>query len=311
VFNAQEARRAERVAAELASEKLHALLAQRLSALRMTAFEDTTPQANNSASWVVGRYLFSVASAEALTPALHFLEVTLRNAIYEAIATRFAASNGVDIPHCWLDWSANDTVLYRDPAQPWRDDFQKVQAAKREIARDGRAVETGRLIAELSFGFWTGLFAGHYGGRAGDPDPKKLWPDLLPMVFPMLPVEDRKRAFVAERLNAIRKIRNRAFHHEPLWRRRPVTDLKLVTETIGWMDATVAALARESCRAKEVQERGVGGYEKHARAFALKAFQSPPPTPSAATDAAPGAASRSAPSSLPNALPATGPLSRP
>lgn len=265
---AKEARAALRLEQQRAATTLHTAMVRCLSPIRLAAFEDSSG-GENSASWIIGRYWYSVAFGEQLYPALHYLEVALRNALYEAIATRFATPNGVDVPDCWLDWPRTATVLHQDQAEQWRDDVEKVEHAKRLIARDGRVVDQGRLIAELSFGFWVGLFAGHYGGRAGDTDPRKLWPDLLPVVFPDLPEDMRKRAVVADRLQQIRLLRNRAYHHEPLWRRKVQGDAKLIIETIGWIDPTIAAMASNATKAAATHlHQGIGDYEKRAREYA-------------------------------------------
>ena len=159
--NADEARRAQKVAAEAAGRTLHALLCQRFSPTRMAAFEDGSPKANNSATWVVARYRYSIAVSQALVPALHLLEVTLRNAVYEAVKQHVSGCQGVDIADCWLDWSEADTILKHDPHSRAQSQYERVQAAKRGIRSDGRPLDAGRLIAELNFGFWTGVFAGH------------------------------------------------------------------------------------------------------------------------------------------------------
>ncbi len=266
---ADEARRAQRAAAEAAGLALYTLLCQRFSQTRMDAFKDSTRKVNDSATWIVARYRYSIAVSQALVPALHLLEVTLRNAIYGVVKDHVSGCHGVDIADCWLDWSEADTILNHDPKRTVHSQFLRVQAAKRSIQVDGRKLDAGRLIAELNFGFWTGLFAGHYGQRDGVTDPKKLWPDLLPKVFPNLPTTHSTRTILADHFKDIRRLRNRAFHHEVLWRRRPLVDEGLIIKTIGWMDAEVAALASEMSTAKEIQERGVGHYESMVRRFVL------------------------------------------
>ena len=43
-----------------------------------------------------------------------------------------------------------------------------------------------------------------------------LWPHLLPAVFPALPTGAQLTA-IEGRIKAIRLLRNRVFHHEPVW----------------------------------------------------------------------------------------------
>jgi len=237
---------------------------QRLSATRMASFEDPGANAKNDPSWVLGRYWYSIAAAESLVPTLHVLEVVLRNAMYDALAAHLTGGVGVDLPDCWLDWPAHQSVLYQDAQRPWADHLVKVAKAKRDILTDKRVLDTGRLIAELNLGFWTGLLSDHYEKRSA----QQVWPTCLRQVFPNLPAsEDRPR--LAEHFKHIRRLRNRAFHHEPLWRRRPAEDHRMLCETIGWIDAEMAEWARGLSTAKVTQERGVGYFEGMARKHAL------------------------------------------
>ena len=270
-LTADQVRAAHKANTSAATAKLHAVMAQKLSAVRLQAFEDASAKADNAHSWIVARYWYSVAYAESLYPALHYLEVGLRNAIYEAVATHLSPVN-IGLPPCWLDWPEADTVLYRDAVRTSADDFLRVQSAKRAILQNSHQVDAGRLVAELSFGFWTGLFAGHYGARAGDDASRKFWPHLLPVVFPNLPTELRARTRLPEHLKAIRQLRNRAFHHEPLWRRKLKVDLELVMDTVSWLDPVLLSVADVTSRAKAIGQEGVGVQEKRVRDFALKLF---------------------------------------
>ncbi len=259
---------AERLAAHHATSKLHALLSHHFSPERIGSFEDHS-KADNTPQRIIARYLFSIAAVEALVPAFHVLEVALRNGIYNAVAARITEKKGQAIADCWLDWPEHETLLQNDRTKRVATDYDKVQAAKQDILRR-RSLNTGRLIAELSFGFWSGLFASHYGGRSEEMD-TKFWPALLPVVFSNLPT-GYDRGMVAERLANIRKLRNRAFHHEPLWRRSVKTDLEMISETIGWIDPILAGFARTMSSAKTIQETGFDGYAKRATVFALERF---------------------------------------
>lgn len=271
-LSASDARKIERALADAGAAKLHAVMVQRFSSPRLAAFEESAARADNSPTLVVARYWYSIAVAEALLPALHVLEVTLRNAIFDAVAAKHPDAKGVNLPSCWLDWPEKDSILYRNAGNPRQDDYLKVQNAKRDILRDSRTLDSGRLIAELNFGFWCGLLAGHYGQREGSSEPDKLWPVLLPQVFPDMPVAERSRNTIAERLTHIRKLRNRAFHHEPLWRRRPMRDVDLICETVSWIDPHISQLARAMSGAKKLQETGIAGYASRVRELARNLF---------------------------------------
>lgn len=141
---------------------------------------------------VIARYLWNTALSEALYPALQALEITLRNSVHEAISQRAGSAM----------WFEQQPPLLR-PSE-----WEKVTAAKRELQQDRKPLEGGRIVAELSFGFWTSLFDSRYE--------RVLWPALLKPTFPNMPRHIRTRLQLSKRLNQIRRLRNRVFHHESI-----------------------------------------------------------------------------------------------
>ena len=69
----------------------------------------------------------------------------------------------------------------------------------------------GRIVAELSFGFWVSLFDKRYEHD------QILWPKLIKHIFPFLPKGQRTRDFLSRELNRIKYLRNRVFHYKPIW----------------------------------------------------------------------------------------------
>lgn len=47
-----------------------------------------------------------------------------------------------------------------------------------------------------------------------------MWPDLIPLVFPYYPRGNDERKNISDRFEEIKLIRNRLFHHEPIWKFR-------------------------------------------------------------------------------------------
>ncbi len=61
-----------------------------------------------------------------------------------------------------------------------------------------------------------------------------LWPDLLRLVSAHAPSEvTGNRRAVAARLNEIKELRNRAFYHEPIWRRDLPKEYENILTEIG------------------------------------------------------------------------------
>ena len=162
-------------------------------------------------------YALNVAVSEAFYTSLHVFEITLRNAIHNAITAHYGS-----------DWFTHAAI----PLNP-------IQQVKVEQARNRFSghVSDGRIVAELTFGFWTGMF-----GK----DKYMLWGKCFqPMFDAGYPV---KRKQIAVRLNRIRKLRNRIAHHEPIIQQ----DLQgIYTETrelIGWLSTDALIWCDTYCR---------------------------------------------------------------
>jgi len=143
---------------------------------------------------IYSHYLWNIALCESLYPALQTLEIVLRNNIHDALSHQFGTPR-------WYEPSA--TIL-QGP------ELRRVDDAKQDLMREGKPVTPGRVVAELSFGFWTvGLLRGAYE--------VSIWRSIIQPVFPRIPSSMRTRNTVSRLLNDIRDLRNRVFHHEPIW----------------------------------------------------------------------------------------------
>jgi hypothetical protein len=209
---------------------------ERLEAYRRTA-SDTDPD-------LLGRYQWNIALSEALYPVLNILEIALRNSIHQAI--RQAFNNQL-----WMDM--RPALL--DPREQ-----EKVIAAKQELQRQRKPPAPGRLIAELNFGFWTSLFDARYEQR--------LWPRLLKDTFPTLPSRLRTRRTLSRRLNDIRYLRNRIFHHEPIWHLKDLGQRHgAILEAIYWISPTLRNMIQPIDRFPEVYRNGSTAYRTLLVAF--------------------------------------------
>ena len=123
---------------------------------------------------------------------LHICEVVIRNAIAHALELKYG-----------VNW-------------PWHTGLERSLAAwaKGELqsARQGIPVgSTGKVIAELKFAFWCKMFA------AGQD--QHIWHAHLHTVFPHLPLPltvAAGRQIIYEDMEALRGLRNRIAHHEPI-----------------------------------------------------------------------------------------------
>lgn len=201
-----------------------------------------------------GCYLWSKEVAAAFFPLLQVMEITLRNAVHKEARQALG-------PY-WFDNVAirparnlsrtQASVQQRAVNQHTR----SIQSARDSIRRDlslrpSAQIQEDRIIAKVTFGFWTNLFNAAFDVNR---NAQALWPNLLRPVFPNAPRRARGRNTIQTKLVTIRGFRNKAFHHEPIWNiGQPATvqdamtrlnDKKeLIVEVIRWMSLDSVELA--------------------------------------------------------------------
>ena len=187
-----------------------------------------------SESEACGLYAWNLALCESLYPALNCLEISLRNSIHEAAAKQFSAVNWFQI---YLEKEELDTV----------------NQLLNDLNNRRKTVRSSDLVANLTLGFWLGLFRTRYE--------QVLWPKLLEPVFPNSPRSERTRQKVYVRLDKIRRLRNRVFHHEPIWHWSDLPQQhQQILETIGWISPDMLAMTRLLDRFSSVYTRGAQPY---------------------------------------------------
>lgn len=110
-----------------------------------------------------------------------------------------------------------------------------IRAARFRATKSGKRKEVhGKVIAELSFGFWRYLVTRRYLTT--------LWIPALKDAFPHGTADiGRRRAEVEQTMNSIVFIRNRAAHHEPIHRRDLVADFQSIVALCHWMHPEAGA----------------------------------------------------------------------
>lgn len=214
----------------------------------------------------VARYLWNASLAVCLQPALHALEVTLRNAVYGAssavVETRFRRRGWRDID-CWLD---------AEPSFLLQNEQDAVERAKKYLGADLRTRTAGHLVARLGLGFWVALCRRVYDGSRGEGP--RLWPAILPTAFPHRPAAaGREEIYV--RLESIRDLRNRVAHHDPVWDRNIESRHALVLETLGWMNPSMVRAVRALDPFPAAFAAGPGGFRARAELLMVAAERSP------------------------------------
>lgn len=179
----------------------------------------------DDAAWAL--YSANVAYSAAFYAPLQALEVALRNAADRELSRRHPG------------WLTGPSALHGP-------ELRQVADARDRLVRQSKPVNHGRLIAELSFGFWSGLFANAY-----DTD---LWRTALHRLF----YPRQQRAAVHDALERLRTLRNRIAHHEPIIQRRLMDDQQRITDLLSWIDPATARWVDERSRVLDLLVLQVG-----------------------------------------------------
>lgn len=185
----------------------------------------------------IARYLWNVALCEALYPTLDALEVGLRNNLHDELSALYGPS--------WFTW----------PGLLRPSEAQRVTEVLATLGRQRKPLTAGRVIAELTFGFWTSLCDRAYERPLWQP----LWRRRT--VLPHLPRRYRTRQHVSAHLNGIRLLRNRVFHYEPVWHWGDLAQRHQdILVAISWVSPILAAIVAPLDRFPLVYAQGSDGF---------------------------------------------------
>jgi hypothetical protein len=203
-------------------------------------------------------YLWNMELTEAIFPCLHAAEISFRNAIHTAASARY----GTDF---WFD--RRDVLMAGQS--------KSIARACSRLTGNQKPHTAGRIVAELSFGFWVSLLNRPYERRVGtSPADRLYWhdranrPALLLAAFPHLTNRYRTRRAVEGRFRQIVELRNRVAHHEPIWSR---PDLKrehnLILGAIGWISPQMREAIALCDRFADIHEHGRARVEVKVRSY--------------------------------------------
>ena len=181
----------------------------------------------------VEHYKANIKISESFYPLLAILEIGLRNNIDYQLKRRFKDDY----------WFENPEFI----KIVTRFQIERVSEARNTILRDKKAITAGKVISELSFGFWTSLLDSKFE--------KTLWKNLR-LAFPNCPKKIRQRKTMSSKFNGIRKLRNRVFHHEPItWSSQAVINYqKEIEEGIEWLNKGLLDWSSNIFRISEIIE---------------------------------------------------------
>ena len=116
------------------------------------------------------------------------------------------------------------------------------------------------IIAELNFGFRTSLLDRRYE--------QVLWPQLIKAAFPYMPKRIRTRRVLSRRFHKVRQLRNRIFHHEPIWYWQDLPQQhEQILEAISWIEPAVKDLVMTIDRFSPIYQHGLQDIEQQLEKF--------------------------------------------
>jgi len=175
----------------------------------------------------ITNYVWNLRLSEALYPGLHAAEVSLRNSIHEHVSSLHGPM-----------WFYVHGLL--EPGQLKQFANAVAFVAGKKPRRD---VTDGRLVAELNFGFWVSLLSGRYDQRLWAPRSY----ELLDSVFPNR--DKHLRHEIGARFALIEDLRNRVFHHEPIWRCASLAqEYADIREAIRWINPGLSEALLDDAR---------------------------------------------------------------
>lgn len=214
---------------------MNATFFQQIEAILHTERIDAYRQDGAAPALTLARYMLNMALSESLYPTLQFAEIALRNAVHRELTARCGTDAWYDSPRARLT--------------SWQQD--KVTEAKDTLRRNRKPLTSGRIVAELTFGFWTGFFNNPHA-RTG------VGAFLSRKAFPHARASEQYLTKLDRRWQDIRDLRNRVFHHERIlhWKDLDARH-QAILEIIAWMSPELHDLANALDRFAAIRRAGL------------------------------------------------------
>lgn len=186
-------------------------LQRALSAARLEAYRP----AGGSDLAMLTNYFWNIDLAEALVPVLHAVELALRNTIHSAMIDKYKTDM----------WFYHQGALEPNQLAEFARALGKVHKKPSPLS--------GKIVAELTFGFWVTLLSAPYEQR--------VWSDSGYAAFKAaFPNARGSRKDVHKRFNDIRERRNRVFQYERIYNRPALLrEHAEIHQAIEWISPTL------------------------------------------------------------------------
>lgn len=190
-----------------------------ISAPRFATYLQAT---SNDRERALALYEWNLTLSAAFIVPLQVCEVAVRNGVAEAIERVHGAN-----------WPWSNGFLRSLPRSKRPTDYNP-EVDLRSVA--ARQPTTGKVVADLKFAFWEKIFTAGQDSR--------IWDAHFRACFPGAPASltiAQARTIAHADLKAIRLLRNRIAHHEPIFNRNIADEYRRIHEMTGWRSQVAAA----------------------------------------------------------------------
>jgi hypothetical protein len=179
-------------------------------------------------------YVWNARMSAAFFEEIHYLEVVLRNRLHEQLTRLDLQAGGTGDWQHRREWLSDEAI----------EDLEKARA---RVERKGRTVAPGRVLTELSFGFWRYLLTSRYH--------RILWEPGLRFAFPNLDQAMDRRREVEAAIASVYMLRNRIAHHEPILSRDLIADHEAICMAVAWMCGETSRWVEDCARVLDLTMR--------------------------------------------------------
>lgn len=191
-------------------------------ALSFERFSRYLEWANGDRHRAIQLYTLNTQLSESFYLPLQMLEVTLRNRIHHVMTDMHRE-----------DWFLQSGALAVEHQQ------QQIADAMAELQREKKDITPGRMVAALPFSFWTAMFSPSYD---------MLWQQCLHRIGRTSEGKGLRRKDFSGPLKALRTLRNRIAHHEPILRWNLPKHHDNAVKLTEWLSPAAAEWFRQHSR---------------------------------------------------------------
>jgi len=202
-----------------------------ISSARLSTYRNHRTSNN---TLLIANYVLNAKVSENFYFLLQNLEVTLRNAIYDAFKKHYPSDD--------FFYLYETNSRGRHTRQEIHDyGCWRMLCAVKYKLRNEVHLHDGKIIAELNFGFWTKLLL------STDNRYTNIWRRIFNDVFPYYDTVhsiDRDKPIVGQKIDNIRIFRNRIFHYEPIFNYPNLVQIHDdIIEVLGWINKDMQELS--------------------------------------------------------------------